>query len=399
MDKSVTVKFENIGLGNVIWMISSSIGIAKKRNATCYMTENLKPWQNLSGFCGPFPELKPDNLINEYYIHEDSPGIFDENMFTKNYEHTHIRCGKYLQSRRYFRHCDKQIREIFQPNNEYIKKANEWFQCYGLYENTNKVCIHIRGGDMKNDPQIMPSHEWYKNVFSKLPTNCKIIIFSNDFDFVKSIPILNNNNFILAKGNSMMLDFTLMSLCNYFILSRGTFGWWAAYLSNTKEKVYYNNEFLNTEYENQFSEYYPDDWCEIKEKYIKLNSKIDIKPTISDSFDLVNYYFFQSSNNVDIKKICDLCKQANNMWKFNLTGIEGTFKPTTFEDWTILIDNMKKIVIILILGDDSTLDIFRNAKINSKINTKKNNIYMFPSYLSFKCKNVAIFYAVGNTFC
>ena len=399
--KVVTIKFDNIGLGNVIWIISSSIGISQKRNATCYLAEKLKSWQDLSGFCGPFPSLKPNNLPNEHYIHEKFEGVFTEKMFTEEYEHMHIRCGRYLQSCKYFSHCDKQIRDIFQPNDNFIKEANTWLKNNGITDIDDKICIHIRGGDMKKEPQTMPSNKWFEIALAKITKKAKVIIFSDDMAFVKSMPFFSNDNFIFATNNSMMLDFTLMTLCNYFILSRGTFSWWATYLSKSRKDVFYHNEFLNTELENNFCDYYPENWHEIKETYNKLSCKIDIKPsiTINDKFDLLNYYYFKVSDDIDINKISNLCNKANNMWNFNISHIEGSFKPTEFNNWTILIDKTKKLTLILSLDDNSTLEIFRSSTINSKINVVKNNLYIFPAYLSFKCKNVAIFSAIGNTFC
>jgi hypothetical protein len=49
------------------------------------------------------------------------------------------------------------------------------------------------------------------------------------------------------------------------MLSRGTFGWWAAYLSGTKGKVLYQNEHIGGphEFTVNASEYYPSHWVEL----------------------------------------------------------------------------------------------------------------------------------------
>tara|TARA_B110000116_G_C16740000_1_gene538021 strand:- start:172 stop:1110 length:939 start_codon:yes stop_codon:yes gene_type:complete len=267
-EKIVTVNFENIGLGNVIWKIASAYGISKKRNATFYFGENPEEWQDIYGFCGPFPKLKPNDLQPDHYISEKYPGIFEKKMFEEWRDYSHIRVGRYLQSRKYFAHCEKEVIEMFQPKKEHIDKANEWFKTHGVNANDNKVCIHIRGGDMKNEPQILPDNDWFQRAINKMPSGAKIIIFSDDFDLVRSFSALSNENHIFAENNHMMLDFTLMTCCNIFILSRGTFSWWAAFLSKNKKRVIYNNEFLNTELNNNFLEYYPDNWELLDYKYI-----------------------------------------------------------------------------------------------------------------------------------
>ena len=109
----VTVNFGNIGLANVIWKIASAYGIAKKRNAKFYLGENPKRWQNISGFCGPFPDVKPNNLQQEHYIQEKYPGVFENRMLQELPDCNHIRVGTYLQSRKYFAHCEKDIIKMF----------------------------------------------------------------------------------------------------------------------------------------------------------------------------------------------------------------------------------------------------------------------------------------------
>ena len=398
-EKIVTVNFGNIGLANVIWKIASAYGIAKKRNATCYFGENPKRWQDISGFCGPFPKLKPNNLPQEYYISENYPGTFEIKMFEEMRDNKHIRVGTYLQSRKYFAHCEKEIIGMFQPKKEYVSKAVNWFEKHGVNKDDVKVCIHIRGGDMKVEPQTLPDNDWFKKAIAKMPSDAKIIIFSDDFNLVKSFPALSNEKYILAEKNSIMLDFTLMTCCNNFILSRGTFSWWAAFLSKNKNKVIYHNEFLNTELENQFFEYYPDDWELLDFSYMPVSCSIKNTPNISvkDSYDLVNYYYFTIKyRNIDINYISELCKQANDTWNFHITHVEGNFKPTSLSDWTLSIDATKKLVLVLSLDNSSLL--FLKRETVTKIPMEKNQLYIFPAYIVYRCFNVAIFYAVGDTF-
>ena len=398
-NKAVSVNFGNIGLGNVMWKIASAYGIAMKRNANCYLGESLKKWQDISGFCGPFPVSKPTTLENEYYISEKSSGCFEERMFKENLSAKHVRVGTYLQSRKYFSHCENDIINMYQPKESFIDEANNWFRSHNINEDDSKICIHIRGGDMKSEVQTMPDNEWFQNAISKMPSSGKVIIFSDDFEFVKSFPVFSNTNYIFAEKNSMMLDFTLMTQCSHFILSRGTFSWWAAFLSKTREKVIYHDEFVNTEYENHFVDYYPSDWEQLVFKYTDVVAAIDIKPVLStnDHYDLINYYFFSiKTQDIDINYISKLCCEANSMWKFHITHVTGNFKSTYKPNWTLSINNTRKLVIILALNDDSTLDLHRET--SRKITMTKNQLYIFPSYLLYKCHNVAIFYAVGDSF-
>ena len=398
-EKIVTVNFGNIGLANVIWKIASAYGISIKRNAKFYLGENPKRWQNISGFCGPFPEVKPNNLPQEHYIQEKYPGVFESRMLQELPDYSNIRVGTYLQSRKYFAHCEKDIIKMFQPNEKYIDLANSWFENKGVSIDDIKVCIHIRGGDMKVEPQTLPDNDWFNQAINKMPSNAKIIIFSDDFDLVRRFPAFSNENYIFAENNSIMLDFTLMTCCNNFILSRGTFSWWAAFLSKNKNKVIYHNEFLNTELENQFMDYYPDNWELLDFSYTPVSSIVENKPKISikDDFDLVNYYYFTiNDNSIDINQITNLCQKANSLWNFHITHVEGNFKPISLSDWTLSINSTRKLVLVLALGDNSTLHL-QKERITT-LTLKKNQLYIFPAYIVYKCFNVAVFYAIGDTF-
>ena len=123
-------------------------------------------------------------------------------------------------------------------------------------------------------------------------------------------------------------------------------------------------------------------------KQIIVNEKLSLG-------DLKNWYRIFDVGEKNLEKIMNLCIQANNsMWNFDISNIDGSFESTNINNWTIAINNKRKIVIAALLSDKSKLELF-NTKIS---NLKKNNILFFPSYLSFKCEDVAIFYANGSTF-
>ena len=54
-----------------------------------------------------------------------------------------------------------------------------------------------------------------------------------------------------------MKDFSVLTSCNNFILSVGTFGWWGAILSNNPDKLIIASE----RYKNFINDnFYPKDW-------------------------------------------------------------------------------------------------------------------------------------------
>ena len=159
----------------------------------------------------------------------------------------------------------------------------------------------------------------------------------------------------------------------------------------------YKNNFIMYNYYIQLS------WQEsnnIHDTESILN-KIDIinepQITINDNFDLINYYKWSGLNDTSLNKIKELCvKTNNNMWNFHICNVEGNHNPINITDWKLPIDNTKKLTLILILSDNSTLQLYQNNIKDIKV--IQGDLYIFPSYIRFKCTNVAIFYANGNTF-
>ena len=274
----LSVNFERLGMGNCMFKLASAIGISKKRNISVYLGEVPK---KLHGFnVDLFPSLKPNVTIKEKYIGEKYEGVYDERMISSYTDDMYnIRVGRYLQNTKYFDNCKQEIYDIFKPNEKYRKQSNEWFTKHNLTNCENIVAIHFRRTDMLEEEQNLPSLNWVNQILSILPSqNLHILIFSDDLDWVNKQEIFKKDNCHIVVTNDHMLDFTIMLNCHYYILTRGTFAWWAAYLSKTKRKVFYQNEFKDTKLENNFSvDFYPSDWLELKGERLNVNVDLHIK--------------------------------------------------------------------------------------------------------------------------
>lgn len=67
---------------------------------------------------------------------------------------------------------------------------------------------------------------------------------------------------IILKGGSAELDFATLASCQHFIMSTGTFSWWAAYLTQG-EVVYYDrwpHPGSRVESETNLADVFPSDW-------------------------------------------------------------------------------------------------------------------------------------------
>lgn len=128
------------------------------------------------------------------------------------------------------------------------------------------IAIHIRRGDMANNPRTRSFHgivtteyikqaveQMYKKIFADQSSKKSVswIIYSDDINWCRehlhkeNIGIEHNNAFQMHEPENTGSDeekainqMAHMTTCDHFILSNSTYGWWAAWLSQTnKHKV------------------------------------------------------------------------------------------------------------------------------------------------------------------
>jgi hypothetical protein len=102
------------------------------------------------------------------------------------------------------------------------------------------------------------SFEYFDKAFAILKNklgNPTFFIFSNDMDWVRAnfkFKSEYNIIYVVNKGESIVIkDFYCMMSCKHAIISNSTFGWWAAWLMQNKNKQvitprqWYNKDSMN----------------------------------------------------------------------------------------------------------------------------------------------------------
>lgn len=115
-------------------------------------------------------------------------------------------------------------------------------------ENYDSILLHVRHGDYGDLLDFgFCSKEYYEksiNLIASKLNNPKFFIFSDDIDGAKEMLNINypkkfvdfkENDELFARGNGELLK--LMSSCKHFIIANSTLSWWAAFLSENKDKM------------------------------------------------------------------------------------------------------------------------------------------------------------------
>lgn len=146
--------------------------------------------------------------------------------------------------------CFAQSEQFFKPEvtkNMEIKKIymdiaqNYLSQIPSHYQ---KVYIHIRRGDYMNfsvlgKPDVtlplayyMDRIQWYEANIA----NPFYIFLTDDYEYVMN-SFADVANKVVSK-NSVFVDFAIITMCEYGIMSNSSFSWWAAYMMKNRKKIF-----------------------------------------------------------------------------------------------------------------------------------------------------------------
>lgn len=99
------------------------------------------------------------------------------------------------------------------------------------------IAVHVRRGDMKVNIDH-PLDNFFKFAVTQilqenLGEEMNILVFTDDIAYCKTELDLGFK-FIASVGNSTLQDFREMAECDFLVISRSTYSWWAAFLSSGK---------------------------------------------------------------------------------------------------------------------------------------------------------------------
>lgn len=209
------ITFSNLGkqgqLGNQMFQIASTIGIAKKNN----QFYQFPKWEYQKYFKNKLPLLNASSFT-----------VIREISFT--YHPIQVLSGRnydlhgYFQSEKYFSHCSQYIKEVFALIEQ--KKP------------IDRVGIHIRRGDylkMPNHHPVLPLSYYYRAM--DMFKGAKFRIFSDDIIWCQQQDWAGHD-IDFSTNNNEIADLQDISLCAHVIMANSSFSWWGAWLNTRPHK-------------------------------------------------------------------------------------------------------------------------------------------------------------------
>lgn len=219
------------GLGNQLFQVASTIGIAIKNN----LKYGFPEWYNNKLFKNKLPKVIPGQgiAVKEQSFEYNSVEVSkDQFIFLQGY----------FQSWKYFNHCENIIQDTFKFNEDLFLEVQNVYEGAKL----GTTCsISVRRGDylrLQDIHPLQPDSYWLKAqrwVESKNIIDT-YLVFSDDIAWCRENKQLFNSTgkrVIFVEGRSQADDFIMITLCNHNIITNSTFSWWAAYLNKNTDKM------------------------------------------------------------------------------------------------------------------------------------------------------------------
>lgn len=237
--------FSNLGnagrLGNQLWQIAGTLGIARHYQDSCSFPDT---WKYREYFRVPSDWFRDPQYLS---------GV--EPQFTKKVEHIDPRARPYLQDVGLFTNVADEVRSYFSPTdsaNFLVHGQHAWY-----FELPRPItAIHVRRGDnvfegpWKAAYHPVPSLNYYANALEKIDGG-SVVFFSDDLPWCKAtfgpayryfeggavMPKEHEPAYATAVPTDW-IDFFALCAADNFVLSNSTFGWWAAWLSESDNVTY-----------------------------------------------------------------------------------------------------------------------------------------------------------------
>lgn len=293
---------KNGRLGNQLFQIASTLGLADKYKATAAFPH----WEYEQYFEPALPHgpMSNNTVQEKYFHHHDWEITSDTDVMG------------FLQSELYFLPI-----QPFSFKQEFLERQRAR---YPHVFSRETICIQVRRGDYVGNPNYyqLPITYYIGALLDNFPNwkECNILVISDDVEYCK-VHFECLPNVFFTEGNTDIEDMALASLCNHFIISNSSFGWWCAWFGEKKDTkvVHSGHMFTGKLARKNAADYRPPRWI----SYHKEEYKIPLK----DMTFTIPVYYDHTFRKENLDLICYLlmlnfdtniivCEQGGNRFKY-----------------------------------------------------------------------------------
>jgi galactoside 2-L-fucosyltransferase 1/2 len=150
-------------------------------------------------------------------------------------------------SRQYFHKNTARIRQDFIFRKSVMRSTDAFWDSLGIINNVTTVGIHIRGTDYNTTERIRkgfgapPTSYYHKAMqyFRQRARNTLFVVCSDDIKWAERN--INGRDVIFSHRRQPEVDLAILASCDHVIMSKGTFSFWAGWLSGGTAMYYRDN--------------------------------------------------------------------------------------------------------------------------------------------------------------
>lgn len=237
--KKVFVKLKG-GLGNQLFQYAFGEYL-KNLNDSCEIIYETSYFKNKNSWDYDLEKLNLEklNYINHSVFRQKLPfyKVIKESK-SYHFQKVNVRDGYtydgYWQNPKY-------LMELKDLKNKFSLRTKPEFN--SAKNGITKIGVHVRRGDYVGNIRHDVLNKNYhlnsiKEINRLIEGEKKFYVFSDDLSYCKKKFEKLNFKFIYVDYlNSSLLEFDLLKKMDHLIISNSSFSWWAAYLSDNKEKI------------------------------------------------------------------------------------------------------------------------------------------------------------------
>ncbi|KAK2165068.1 hypothetical protein LSH36_55g04022 [Paralvinella palmiformis] len=256
----ISVAFSASGLGNMMFQYASLYGIAKRtrRIPVVYHRVPLRDYFRLSANVSAL--IRPGETWAKMV--EFHASRYDQvTVNVAEHSNTDVELVGYFQSWMYFREAFHAVRNEFQFSANVSSRVETLLRAVGIRlsddgkrrsseTNVTPIGIHVRRGDILSEEfdkfgYAVPDAAYIERAMRYFECNRTakkphFLVVSNDVDWCVNNIRTRRRLVTFSRGNDAITDMALLASCDHVVMTVGTFGWWAAWLSGG-QVVYYKN--------------------------------------------------------------------------------------------------------------------------------------------------------------
>jgi hypothetical protein len=228
------------GLGNQMFQYAFAYTLSKIQNFDLIVKREFNYFLDKFKYIRETQKYICNINCSNIIVENEKNKLYDEKLF--NIDNTNdVYVKGYFENINYVNKEEDDIRNIFKFDDIMVLNIRNYLETLKINSKSRLVGVHLRLSNVPNESintvlYSVPTQEYIDKAMSLFDLENDIfIICSNDIERTKVSYNFKSKN-IIWYSEGLFEDMCMLTLCNDYILSPSTYGWWGCFLNVNKDK-------------------------------------------------------------------------------------------------------------------------------------------------------------------